>query len=663
MATEPRLKETPKKNNSLRDFQGINTQAARQVIGDNQFAWLENVMPIGFGNMPAVPGPSASLATWTGTAYHMRYVSIGGVNYEMVFTTNGALYAVNLASLAVTTVAAAATLSGAGSEITQWSNTQAIIVDPTNGYYSWDGTTLKKWNGTLASLTITAIGTGYTSAPAIGGFGSGGGSGGAATCDIQVGLVTVTAAGATYNVGDTVTIAGGTFTRAATLRVSAIGGGGTITGINLTDSGDYTVAPANPAASTSPYGTGATFTLNFGIGPITLTAPGSGYTSAPTITVTGGAGTGGSVTANLAVVPSGGSSVTTFAGRVWVSSNRTIAFSAPNSFSDFSSTTAGGSFVVTDETLIGAIVALRSANNFMYIVGTSSVNVVADVSVVSGATVFSNTNISASVGTDFQDSIGPYYRGLWFANTYGVYALYGSTTQKMSDDLDGIFPLLLNLPGGTEISAGTVVIFEILCLAFLLKYNDPTLGARALLAVFFNKKWYLGSQGSSLVTMNTAVIAGQPTLYATDGAKLYKMFGDATVPVSQKIVTKLWDMGHPMDAKQAIKFGLELLNPRTLQTIAGSIDTEYLNGSFQFYLNNANVVQWVNNSGQVVLWNNNSNAIVNWSSTGYAFLPIDVQTAGRYLGITMASTSVGALYEGMHMQYEVRTPWPQGGAQ
>ena len=59
---QPR-EENPQKTNTLRDFQGVNTQAYRTVIGDNQFAWLENVMPIGFGNAPAVPGPSGVLAT------------------------------------------------------------------------------------------------------------------------------------------------------------------------------------------------------------------------------------------------------------------------------------------------------------------------------------------------------------------------------------------------------------------------------------------------------------------------------------------------------------------------------------------------------------------------------------------------------------------------
>ena len=140
---QPR-EDNPLKTNTLRDFQGVNTQAYRTVIGDNQFAWLENVMPIGFGNAPAVPGPSGSLATWPTVIYYMRSVNLNGIDYEIGFGYNGAMYAVNLASYAVTTVAAAATFQGSGTTLCQWENAQVVVVDPTKGYFTWNGTTLTK---------------------------------------------------------------------------------------------------------------------------------------------------------------------------------------------------------------------------------------------------------------------------------------------------------------------------------------------------------------------------------------------------------------------------------------------------------------------------------------------------------------------------------------
>ena len=659
MATNPVNREGQKKNNSLRDFQGVNTQAARQVIGDNQFAWLENVLPIGFGNMPVLPAPGTSLVSWSSPAYRMKSVNLNGTDYMLLFSSDGSCASTNLTTYVKTVVGGAGTFHGSGTDVAQWENAQAIIVDPTNGYFSWDGTTLTKWNGTVQSITITAIGTGYTSSPTLGFSGGGGGAGAAATAHIQVGLASLTAGGTGYNVGDLVTISGGTVVTPAVIKVAAITAGGVISGINLVTTGEYTASPANPAASTSPYGTGATFTLNFGIGPIVSVTPGSGYTSAPSVAVTLGGGTGGTVTANLAVVPSGGTAVATYAGRVWVAFGRTVAFSAPTSFSDFTNTASGGSFIVVDETLHSTIIALVSANNFLYIVGTSSVNLVADVSVVNGATVFSNTNISASIGTSQPYSVIPYYRALWFAAPYGIYALYGSTTQKASDDLDGVFPLIT---GAIPISAGTAVLSNIMVLCFLIKYNDPVNGARSLLACFANKKWFFAAQGNSLSYIESANIGGVPTLYATDGLNMYKLFADTASNIAHKMVTKLWDMGDPLSNKQVIKFGVELVAPLSSQIITANIDTELNDNPVTLTFSSGNVVTWSNNFGSLVQWNNNTLAIVDWLRGGYNFLPADVQQTGRYIGITLSSSSPQMLYEGLHLQYEHRTQWPQEGA-
>ena len=657
MATQP--KEVHKKNNSLRDFQGVNTQAARQVIGDDQFAWLENVQPIGFGNMVAMPGPSDSLASWSGTMYMMSSVNLAGIDYMIVLCATGAAYAVNLATYAVTTIAAAATLNGSSGDVAQWENTYAIIVDP-SGYYTWNlSAGLQKWNGIVGGVVVTTPGTGYTSVPTIGYSGGGGGSGFAITLNISVGLATITAGGTGYNVGDIVTMAGGTSTTEASVVVSAVTAGGVISGINLSSVGVYTVAPANPASSTSPYGSGATFTLNFSVGPVSVLTAGSGYTAAPTIGLTGGGGTGGVVTASLAVVPPGGTSVATYAGYVWVGAGRTVEFSAPSSYNDFSTANGGGSFIIVDETLHSNINAMVSANDFLYIAGSSSFNIIGNVSVTStGTTVFSNTNLSASIGSSQQFSVIPYYRGLWFQAPYGFFVLYGSTTQKASDDLDGVFPLITS---AIPVSSGLCVLNDVLTLAFMFKYNDASIGPRTLFACFSNKKWFFASQGNSLTFCATAIINGSPILYASDGSKLYSLFTNTSVSTNQTIKTKLWDMGDPLANKQALKFGLEVINPVASEVITGTIDTEIMGGQIPISLSSTNYVQWVNSSNQVVQWQNNVNQIVQWLTSGYAFIPLDIQTTGRYLGVSLYGYSIGTTYAGLHLQYEHRAQWPQEG--
>lgn len=110
---------------------------------------------------------------------------------------------------------------------------------------------------------------------------------------------TVAAGGSGYVVGDTITLANGIILTVATVSTGAVAS------VTLTNGGSLTAGaiPTNPAAqvSTSGSGTGATFTLGaWGLGTPTITDNGRGYNAAPTVTVVGGGGSGGSVTATVA---------------------------------------------------------------------------------------------------------------------------------------------------------------------------------------------------------------------------------------------------------------------------------------------------------------------------------------------------------------------------
>ena len=198
--------------------------------------------------------------------------------------------------------------------------------------------------------------------------------------------------------------------------------------------------------------------------------------------------------------------------------------------------------------------------------------------------------------------------------------------------------------------------------------TPPPNNYRSLILVYFNKKWFFASPLPNLVSIDTAIINGQPTLFGTDGTNLYNVFGDNTKPVNQTIKTKLWDMGDPLANKQLLKFGIEFVNKQVLSPVTGTIDTEdtSTSGSIPFTVEDNRIVQWINNSLVIVQWQNNALQIVQWQSSipyGYAFVPMDLQTVGRYLGITVTGTNAQTIFEGFHMQYEVRTPWPEGGAQ
>jgi hypothetical protein len=158
--------EQKKDYHIIKDFDGVNTKANRTSIKETEFAWLENAMPIGHGNLRIVPAPTTvSSVTFGSTVYYAQYGDIGTTNYYIAFQTDGRCEAVNVATNAKVTIGAAGTFSASGVQSSQWNNTVIIIIDPTNGYFQWDGTNLVKV-GSL-TFTLSGTGTGYTTATAV----------------------------------------------------------------------------------------------------------------------------------------------------------------------------------------------------------------------------------------------------------------------------------------------------------------------------------------------------------------------------------------------------------------------------------------------------------------------------------------------------------------
>jgi len=284
----------------------------------------------------------------------------------------------------------------------------------------------------------------------------------------------------------------------------------------------------------------------------------------------------------------------------------------------------------------------------LYIFGDDSVNVFSNLQVTTtGSTVFTNTNVSASIGSKRIYAIFPYFRSVLFMNDYGMYALVGATTSKISDNLDGIFPLIdFTLP----VTAGQVLLNNILCAAFSFTYKDPVNGPREIQAVFFEKKWFLTSQGA-LTYVTSAPVSGLVNLYGVTGTQLYRLYGDASANISSKIQTALMDMKDPIRTKQALKFGIEATLTQAA-TLTVTVDSEQ--GSSPAYTL-TNDVAWYNNFSQTIPWQNNSSVIIDWLySQGYYLYKSDAQQYGKYLGLTMTSNTAGFVTNTFEFEHELR---------
>jgi prepilin-type processing-associated H-X9-DG protein len=154
--------------------------------------------------------------------------------------------------------------------------------------------------GTVTAITRTATGTSYTSVPsvAISAPTTAGGVQATATVSMGVSTFAVASGGSGYTVGNTLTVVGGTGV-AVTVTVSSVSAGA-VTAVTYASGGSYTVTPTNPAATTGGTGTGCTLNITYTINnSFTITNAGSGYVEQPTVTFSGGGGSGAAAYATV----------------------------------------------------------------------------------------------------------------------------------------------------------------------------------------------------------------------------------------------------------------------------------------------------------------------------------------------------------------------------
>ena len=159
----------------------------------------------------------------------------------------------------------------------------------------------------ITTLTLTATGNLYTSAPTVTISAPTSLYGTTATANANIGVVfvaNIVSAGTYYTPGQILTMVGNASTFAnATFTVTSVGnsagGTGNVTGLTLTTSGSYAIANANPVTFTSTSGSGLQVNVTYGVNQPTITNAGSGYVEQPTISFTGGGGAGAAAYATV----------------------------------------------------------------------------------------------------------------------------------------------------------------------------------------------------------------------------------------------------------------------------------------------------------------------------------------------------------------------------
>jgi hypothetical protein len=431
----------------------------------------------------------------------------------------------------------------------------------------------------------------------------------------SVGSVTKTAGGSLYSAPPTATVVPPDGIGSGAVLVTTETGGAMATialvpsavvSILIATPGNYTAAAGvYPLIFTGGGGTGAAGTATLAVDPtgitsnvvcvsIDLTAGGLNYTRSPTVTVNASVGiqatflaltasmgagydtqanviigSGSGATAIAHVWPFINSSIAAYAfttlavfqGRVWLGGGALLTWTGTGAtygnvaYDDFLAADASGSLIISDADLIHAITALRALNNYLFIMGDQSVKQIGNVSLntAGNVTLFTILTLSSDQGTIYKKSCISYNRVFLFANQNGIYGVFGSSVQKLSADLDGIWKLLDFSQGPQGALADINAIHNAV---FLIRYVDPLQGERSIMVAFDGKKWFVVSQGNSLKAIATSAsfATGDLSLYGSSGPDITALLA-ANLPVTFKIQTALTHHGNAVQSKRAMRVG------------------------------------------------------------------------------------------------------------
>ena len=662
---------------------GMSTQSERYDLPETKAAWMENLQPISPNNLVCTPAAAAAIASVAGvgeTITKMFYFDFGqSTDYIICFCASGAAYKVANPTGTITKFANAGTFSSTP-DVTQWGTQRLLIADSIAGYCTYDGTVFVEAGGVSPNIEVTAGGSGYTGGASVT-ISGGSGSGATATATLVGNIVTsivLTNGGTGYLPSDILTLSigatGGTDATGTVTFVSnplngtnivlngvtwtfvSSGATGNQTNIKGTLALTLTQLVADLNASTNASIIQATYSATTTVLTVTFAVAGTvgnAYTlavgtvsgvSVSGATLSGGTGAGSGATAIGHVWPTLTPKPTTIAvyqGRVWLAQDNVLTYSGTGAtyggigYDDFISGDASGSTTIQDTDLIHRITALRALNNYLFIFGDSSIKQIGNISVSGSATLFTITTLSSDQGTTFPDTIRSYNRLVIFANETAVFAVFGSSVEKISDDMDGIFRLtnFSQLPVAAVCDINNIHVYLI-----LVQYLDPEEGTRSLILAFMNKKWFVISQSNSLSYILTGIINSVYYLYGTSGADITPLLANANAPVSIKLQTSLTSHGAPFEAKRTVRYAIAqtVAATATMQLLIESERTAPLPQQIDY--NISSQINFINNSGGALQFVNSGGGNLNFITNNASFHYQRGNTNGQggvYIGMTL----------------------------
>lgn len=408
----------------------------------------------------------------------------------------------------------------------------------------------------------------------------------------------------------------------------------------------YTSQPTITTTGGSGSGTAFNATIaNKIITGVTVTNPGSGWLIGETVTLTVTGGGGSSALLTTVIMPFGiqGTTIETFVSRAWVGNGPNVTFSAPESVVDFSTSDGGGTITSQDSFLRVGFYGLKQSNGFLYLIGDSSLNAVSGVQTtqptsLTVVTTLTNQNVDPQIGTPWKDSVQVFSRNIVFANSFGIHLSYGGAVTKISTPLDGIYASVNNI-GNFQPSSAVASIFGIQVYMLLYPVIDQYTGVQVnKLLMWDGQRWFTSPQGISLTYVASQEINSVLTAWGTDGTSIYPLFQEPSNAFLKVVRSKLWiDPGYFYTKTATRLFGL------FFRAIQGGVTFVYIDNEigtpfpFQVTSTSSQII-WQNNSSQTIIFTNNAGQDIFFVPAGFGIIRGAVSQNGGLIGMTMTTT-------------------------
>jgi hypothetical protein len=208
----------------------------------------------------------------------------------------------------------------------------------------------------------------------------------------------------------------------------------------------------------------------------------------------------------------------------------------------------------------------------------------------------------------------------------------------VSEKIDGTYKLLdLSQP----VTAGLIVLNNILCYGLMVTYLDPDnqgQGRKIILMISQDGKWFVGSQGDSLVRMAHVEHRGTYRLFGADLNTVRELFIQEHYPV-HNLKTPLYDAGDVTMGKEFVRAAMVMNYEEATPVVATFTPVAFTGQKRVQVAERTNEVEFTPAQGEDIEWTGSGGAGLRFIAKDYAMPQWMVGMNSKLVGFNISFDS------------------------